>query len=148
MTFEHGDRRDGQRCCDLQPRPQPDYRINLTIAVVDPQALWTAAAAKLLAAPGITVDDMVDMIGPCEDPSIADCLATLAEPVALPGCILDDFWVADLSRARHRTEAPDGAIEYKMGSVERGRRPSPSRRVAPLSTRSVLPPTQDVAQPN
>ncbi|QIG79681.1 hypothetical protein [Stakelama tenebrarum] len=67
-----------------------EYRITVTLDVVDVQALWNAAAERALQAPGMTLADVLDTIGPREDPSIADCLAMLAVPTAIPGCTLDD----------------------------------------------------------
>ncbi|EIZ78730.1 hypothetical protein WSK_2778 [Novosphingobium sp. Rr 2-17] len=148
MNFEHGGRRNEKGSCDLQPRPQPEYRINLTVAVVDPHALWAAAAAKLLTAPGMTLDDAVDVIGPCEDPSIDECIATLAMPEALPGCIMDDFWIDSLRSSPQRIDVRDAALEYKLGSVERGRHPAPPQRISPPLAWCMLPPGQDAAQPN
>ncbi|GHH23329.1 hypothetical protein GCM10008023_34170 [Sphingomonas glacialis] len=96
MDFEHDDGCDANPAFALPEQPQPEYRVNLTIAVVDPQGLWTAAAAKLLEAPGMTLADALDVIGPREDPSIADCIGALTAPTALAGCIMDDFWIDSL----------------------------------------------------
>ena len=76
--------------------PQPEYRISLTLSVADEPALWSAAAARLLAMPGMVINDVIDVIGPREDPSIIACLSALAKPVSLPGCTLDDFWIDGL----------------------------------------------------
>lgn len=77
-------------------KPSGQVRIALTFTVRDREALWDAAASRGLAAPGMIIDDVVDVIGPREDPSIPDCLAMLVQPMAAPGCLLDQF---DVSRA-------------------------------------------------
>lgn len=84
--------------------PQPEYRISLTLSVADASALWTAAATCLLAAPGMTLDDAIDVIGPCQDPSILECLTAIACPAAMAGCQLDDFWVDGLKSRPPRLE--------------------------------------------
>lgn len=84
--------------------PQPEYRISLTLSVSDANALWTAAATRLLAAPGMTRDDVVDVIGPRQDPSILDCLTAIVSPGAVAGCLLDDFWIDGLKGCPPRLE--------------------------------------------
>ncbi len=54
-----------------------DYRVSLSLSVTDPHALWSAAAACALTAPGMTLDDVVETIGSEHDPDIADCIALL-----------------------------------------------------------------------
>lgn len=88
----------------LLPSVQAEYRISLTLGIADVSALWAAASARLLAAPGMTPDDVIDVIGPCEDPSIIDCIATVAKPETLPGCSLDDFWIDGLKSRLPRSE--------------------------------------------
>lgn len=73
--------------------PQPTYRVNLTLAVTDPDALWRAALEKGLQSPGMDVDALIDVLGPREDPSIADCIALLTAPVPVPGCMIPDYWI-------------------------------------------------------
>jgi len=74
------------------------YCVTLTLDVADVQALWTAAAERALQAPGMTLGDVLDTIGPREDPSVADCLALLAIPT-LPGCALDDLRIRSIEHA-------------------------------------------------
>lgn len=71
------------------------YTVTLTLTVEDARALWAAAADRALAAPGTTLADVLDTIGPREDPSIADCIAMLTAPAALPGCALEAYEVAE-----------------------------------------------------
>lgn len=65
---------------------KPVYLVSLTLSLEDAAALWSAAAATAMAAPGMTIDDVVDTIGPREDPSIEDCIAMLAQPGRFSGC--------------------------------------------------------------
>ncbi|MEP9359779.1 hypothetical protein [Sphingomonas sp. KR3-1] len=67
----------------------------MSLTVEDVRALWAAAADRALAAPGTTLADVLDTIGPREDPSIADCIAMLTAPSALPGCALEAFDVRE-----------------------------------------------------
>lgn len=71
------------------------YTVSLTLTVEDARALWAAAADRALAAPGMTLADVLDTIGPREDPSIAECIAMLTAPAALPGCALDSYEVME-----------------------------------------------------
>ncbi|AQR73619.1 hypothetical protein [Sphingomonas sp. LM7] len=68
------------------------FTVTLTLNVADARALWGAAADKALQA-GMALSDVLDTIGPREDPSIADCIAMLTAPTAIAGCELDDFTV-------------------------------------------------------
>lgn len=69
------------------------YRISIAIDVVNPRALWNAALSRGLMAPGATFEDVVDTIGPSDDPAIVDCLAMLALPADLKGCSIEDFTI-------------------------------------------------------
>jgi hypothetical protein len=68
------------------------FTVTLTLNVEDAQALWGAAADKALQA-GMALSDVLDTIGPREDPSVSDCIAMLTAPSAVAGCALDDFTV-------------------------------------------------------
>ncbi|WP_052134496.1 hypothetical protein [Sphingomonas sp. 37zxx] len=128
--------------------PQPEYRVNLTIAVRDVEALWVAAAARLLSAPGMTLDDVIDVIGPQQDPAVEECIATVAKPTALPGCIMDDFWIDSMQGCPSRIEIADAIPQHWKPAVERGPwRAALARR--PVATALCATPTpQDGAQPN
>jgi hypothetical protein len=69
------------------------FMVTLTLTVEDVRALWGAAADRALAAPGMTVADVLDTIGPREDPAIAECLSMLTAPAGIAGCALDTFEV-------------------------------------------------------
>lgn len=73
--------------------PAPRFQVTLTLSVDDVEALWAAAATRGMQSPGATVADVLDTIGPREDPSIADCIAMLTAPSVVAGCALEDFAV-------------------------------------------------------
>jgi hypothetical protein len=75
------------------------FTVTLSLAVEDAERLWAAAAERALASPGMTLTDVLDTIGPREDPSIADCIAMLTAPAAVPGCALDGFAVREAPTA-------------------------------------------------
>ncbi|WP_165912201.1 hypothetical protein [Novosphingobium sp. PhB165] len=71
---------------DCYAMSQIEYWFSLKLRVDSPGKLWQAAALRCLAQPGICEDDVAEMIGPADDPSIADCLMVLALPEHVPGC--------------------------------------------------------------
>lgn len=71
----------------------PEVRVSFTLSVKDATALWHAAAARAIAMSGTELDDVIEMLGPREDPSIADCVAMLTVPSAIRGCDLEDFQI-------------------------------------------------------
>jgi hypothetical protein len=97
---------------------QPEYRINVTVAVNDIAQLWSAAAARAMTAPGMRIEDVLDTIGPREAPSVRDCLAMLAVPGAIPGCRVDDFWIDSMPGLPTRAElSRNAAVECWVGRV-------------------------------
>lgn len=60
--------------------------------------------------PGMTLSDVLDTIGPREDPSIADCIAMLAGPTPVAGCTLQEFEVAE-AQERRAIELPIRVIQ-------------------------------------
>lgn len=72
------------------------YQVTLTLKVSDVAALWAAAAQRGLSVPGSTPADVYDVIGPREDPALAECIAMLTAPAAMAGCVLDEFDVDQL----------------------------------------------------
>jgi hypothetical protein len=89
----------------------------------------------MLCAPGMTLDDVLDVIGPREDPSISDCVAMMAKPSALPGCVLDDFWIDSLQGCPARSDAPQAVQEPRLTSQETPVRRTPSTHRAPAGLR-------------
>jgi hypothetical protein len=81
--------------------------ISVALSVRDHEALWDAAAIKGMSAPGTRLNDLIDVIGPREDPSIAECIAMLAQPALLPGCDLEDFDVQIVAPLRSRDVGHD-----------------------------------------
>lgn len=139
MDVQQRSRRDHDNRIAATERPQPQYRVSLTLAVTDPLALWTAAAAHLYRAPDMTLDDVLDVIGPREDPAISECIAALAKPTALPGCLLDDFWIDALRGCPGRIE-PGATIDYLPVAIEVSpRRARAKRRPAAHLTLALKP---------
>lgn len=116
MSFR--ERHDPAAAIDPQAHedgPQAEYRISLTLAVTDVATLWSAAAAKAMQAPGTTIETVLDTIGPREAPSISECIAMLAAPAAIPGCVLDDFWIDAMPGLPSRAE-----LRLRSGAGRRG----------------------------
>lgn len=65
---------------------QQEYWFSLKLRVDSPAQLWQAAALRCLSQTDLNRDEVEDLLGPVEDPSIADCLMMLALPERLPGC--------------------------------------------------------------
>lgn len=82
-----------------------DVRITLAFTVRDRELLWDAAAVAGLAAPGMSLSDVVDVIGPREDPAIAECIAMLAQPATIAGCELAGFGAELNLRSRVQAKA-------------------------------------------
>ena len=81
--------------------PAKDVRVYLRFSVEDDKALWDAATQKALTMPGMRLEDVVDVIGPRDDPAIAECIAMLVGPVPLPGCALVQFEVGKSLAGRY-----------------------------------------------
>jgi hypothetical protein len=52
----------------------------------------------------MTLDEVIEVVGPSEDPSTSDCLAALTKPDVLPGCVLADFWIEAVPGRKSRPE--------------------------------------------
>lgn len=70
------------------------YDVSMRLSVRDPGLLWRMAAAKMLSIGGFAEEDVVDVLGPMEDPSIIDCIVMLVGPCDLGGCCFEDFAIA------------------------------------------------------
>jgi hypothetical protein len=98
------------------------FSVTVTLSVDDAAALWNAAAERGLAA-GMTLGDVLDTIGPREDPAIADCIAMLAAPQPLAGCTLEDFKVREAMIAvapAQLLELPKAKPEIALRSAANG----------------------------
>ncbi|WP_010219810.1 hypothetical protein [Sphingomonas sp. PAMC 26621] len=144
MDFEQGNEPEAYRAFGLADQSQPEYRVNHTIAVADPQALWAAAAARLLSAPGMTLNDALDVIGSREDPSITECIATMTAPIALPGCIMDDFWIDSLRSPPPKIEVATAVLGYRLAQTGKGqRRTALTSGKPPHLSLCIMPPGYD-----
>jgi hypothetical protein len=69
-----------------------EIQLSLTLSVDDPGALWNAAMQCCAQGPdGMTLDDIIEMIGPREDPSVEDCIKMLALSSSFSGCAMTDI---------------------------------------------------------
>jgi hypothetical protein len=71
-----------------------EYEFTLKLRVECPTSLWQAAAKHCANDSAHSPDDIADLIGPMDDPSIEDCLMALALPDQLPGCTMLDVLLA------------------------------------------------------
>jgi hypothetical protein len=69
----------------------------------------------LLQADATTLEDVIDVIGPEEDPSIAECVTALTVPTFVAGCTLADFEIAHTDNERRQAAAVK--IEKKSQGV-------------------------------
>jgi hypothetical protein len=84
----------------VSPNNGSSFRVALSITVDDAQALWNAAADRALSAPGITIADVLDTIGPREDPAILECISMLTAPGCIPGCALESYQIDEVLVSR------------------------------------------------
>ena len=106
-------RAEAVNAAELTDCPQAEYRISIPLAVSDLTALWSAAATKALSMPGATLEDVVDTIGLREAPSVSECIAMLAGPSAIPGCVVDDFWIDAMPGLPSQTDLLEASIAAK-----------------------------------
>ena len=78
------------------------YRLTLSLAVADATALWAAAAALAMNSPSMTMDDVIETIGPIDAPQIEDCLALLMQPERFGGCEVHGLDITEAT-AEHRS---------------------------------------------
>lgn len=69
------------------------FDIRICVSVQDAAMLWRMAAATAMISGGLTEADVEDMLGPREDPNIADCIGLILGPGALAGCTFEEFVV-------------------------------------------------------
>ena len=97
---------------------QSTYSVELRLSVTDTGALWAAAVEKGLDAPGATLDDLCEVLGPREDPDLSACLAMLTAPTTIAGCTLHDFEITrDRGNGSVKTAANDlAALRVGLGA--------------------------------
>ena len=100
----------------LSSPAQPAFRIELSLTVADAAALWSAALDRALAQPGADYDDVIEVLGPSEDPDLAACLAMLTAPSAIPGCNLDDFELVPVQAVPAQAPANDLQLARRAGA--------------------------------
>lgn len=67
------------------PELAQDYIFTIRVSVDDTGLLWRTAAAHLLSTGIRGEEELIELIGPREDPEIAECLSLLLGPQQLPG---------------------------------------------------------------
>lgn len=67
--------------------PGRQFEFTLKLRVDCPTSLWQAAAGRMRGS-ATSAEDVADLLGPPEDPSIEDCLMGLALPSQIPGCAM------------------------------------------------------------
>ena len=100
----------------LSSHVQPAFKIELSLTVADASALWSAARDRALATQGAELDEIVEVIGPSEDPDLAACLAMLTAPAAIPGCSLDDYELVPLQSVLAQAPANDLQLARQAGA--------------------------------
>ena len=70
------------------------YQLTLSLSIADLTALWGAAAALAMDSPYMTMDDVIDTLGPIDAPQIEDCLAMLIQPERFGGCQVESLKIA------------------------------------------------------
>lgn len=81
------------------------FEVTIRLNVDDPGLLWRAAAAQALSFSGCETTDLEEMLGPIEDPNLADCVAMLLGPRALSGCLYEAFSVRPVEATAAREPA-------------------------------------------
>jgi hypothetical protein len=95
------------------------FRVSLTLSVTDADALWVAAVDRGVAA-GLAHEDVEEIVGPREDPALADCIAMLTAPAPLAGCRLGDFLVEDLAERAVPTAPRPASAKPTLAAVNDG----------------------------
>lgn len=62
------------------------FSFSLQLEIESRSQLWQAAALECMKQPGMTIEDLTDLIGPMEDPSLTDCIMMLALRTQVEGC--------------------------------------------------------------
>lgn len=112
------------------------YLLTLSLSVEDDAALWQAAAALAMAAPGMTIDDVAETIGPREAPNVGDCLALLLEPERFAGCAIQSL---DLFRPGASPAATRALAPAETAAVPGERQPPFSARRSLYPVGTLLP---------
>ena len=84
--------------------PAREFEFRLKLRVECPTALWQAAARHCGSHIDASLDDITELIGPEEDPSIADCLMALALPARIAGCTMTNVSIDAEGEPGHRDE--------------------------------------------
>ncbi|MBR0550931.1 hypothetical protein [Stakelama marina] len=86
-----------------------EFSVSMRLSLADVGALWAVAADKLMQSGDLDMDDVIDVIGPQEDPSLADCLAVVVGPVPPAGCEVRDFSIEEV--------VPQGDVQAEAATL-------------------------------
>lgn len=89
----------------VSDRGNREFHVKIALSVRDIGLLWRMAAAHALTISGLEQEDIEEVIGPLDDPSIAECLAMLLVPQPTAGCVMTDFSVEPVTRVTRRKPA-------------------------------------------
>lgn len=67
------------------------YNLAISLCVSDSVKLWDSACRSLMQVGTVDLDEIVDLLGPREAPSIEDCIVTLFDLGSSQGCLPIDF---------------------------------------------------------
>ncbi|MEO8723664.1 MAG: hypothetical protein ABI395_09115, partial [Sphingobium sp.] len=95
-----------------------EFLVTIALSVRDVDLLWRMAATHALSIAGLEQEDVEDVIGVLEDPSIADCLAMLLVPKPVAGCVITSFSVASATRVPRRKPAKGGSAVMPLTLAE------------------------------
>ena len=95
------------------------YQLTLTLSIADVTALWGAAAALAMDSPYMTMDDVIETLGPIDAPQIEDCLTMLIQPERFGGCQVEGLEIAAAAAAPIPAAAGGaGSADEMRGRVE------------------------------
>lgn len=94
-------------CLAEAPPAAPSFKVVIRIRVENAGLLWRMATARALAFGDLSHEEIEEMLGPAQDPSIGDCVAMLLAPRAIAGCSFEDFAISsDECREEEQTGFP------------------------------------------
>lgn len=87
-------------------RMSPRLRIAIDLNIQNTDDLWAHVSGRLAANYALTVDEVIETIGPRQDPDLFNCLAMLLDPPTWKGCVVDGFRI-DRSDRPQQAPPPD-----------------------------------------
>ena len=92
------------------------HQIVATVSVCNPLALWDVASDLLTDTADLSPEDIIELIGPREDPAIEACLMSLiSSPDRIPGSSLEELLVSPTEDQRPERIFCDLADDTRQG---------------------------------